>query len=106
MEVAALHVDGVGGLAHIPAELPEFLRDELALEIGTGVPERRGARTDGQSRVLLLRRRRRAADRRRDVPRRQNGTGGHDDQPLDEVPQLAYIARPGVSDKERKRLLV
>src|SRR3954452_21173332 len=104
VEIAARRADHFGGLRDVPAVLAQLADQEHPLGVLLELPQR--ARPGGLAVARLLRRGRPAA-RGRPCGRRSHGLRqirdldrirtGHDDHPLDRVPQLADVAAPAVA---------
>src|SRR5574341_60210 len=107
VKVAPFHADLVGGLAHVAPVLLELLRYELALELFAGLLEGRSLLPGGAGVPVpgaLLDRRH--AERRGDVTDGDGRPGDHDDQPLDDVPELAHVAGPAILHEQFEGLVV
>src|SRR5439155_26472717 len=106
VEVRALDAQGLRRTAHVAARLLVFPPDVALLEVLARV---------GQGGEVLERPARRARDRvRRRARAGEQGRGqvpgldavsrGHDHQALDDVPQLAHVARPGQAGQQLQGL--
>src|SRR6266480_5072450 len=92
VEMAAFQAKSCGCLRHVPAMLLQFPQYEFTLVGAAGLMQRR---------VRMVRAFRGAAEELgREVMRLNARLGADDDEPLDEVSELANISRPGVADED------
>src|SRR6267154_420326 len=85
MQIPAVHAEPLRGLGHVPGALAQSGEDRVPLgAIARGADLAHG---------LLLGSR---GQRRLDLPDPDRFAFAHDEEPLDQVLQLAHVARPGV----------
>src|SRR6202795_1159296 len=99
VEVAALDAELLGRAGHVPLVRAQLAQDVGALEGVAGVLELPVAlQVVAGLRVFA------GAERWRQVLWTDDVAGGHDDQPLDHVAELAHVARPVVGEEVGERL--
>src|SRR5215469_11473801 len=95
VEVRAFEADGVGGLRHVPAVFLQLAQDELAF-IGAACFVKRAVR--------LMRGFDDAAEKfRREMVGLDADLRADNDQALDQIPEFADVAGPGITEKNFKR---
>ena len=98
IEVAALHAEHFGGARHVAVLLGEGTENVLAFELVARVVQQHQRTGLGGTRGLGHRR---AAIEKGEVTRRDRVAGCHDQEPLDQIAQLADVARPGIPLQQR-----
>src|ERR1700722_2994825 len=89
--MAALEAEDFGGAAYVAVVFVELFQDEIALVGIAGLVQRGEVGLGGAAGSVAI-------DQRRQVLALEAGGGGiHDDDALDHVAQLAYVARPGIA---------
>src|SRR3984957_2748321 len=89
--MAALEAEDFGGAAYVAVVFVELFQDEIALVGIAGLVQRGEVGLGGAAGSVAI-------DQRRQVLALEGGGGGiHDDDALDHVAQLAYVARPGIA---------